>query len=263
MSTPTSPGQLASVAVPVWRSARTIKIASVVIVLTLWEMFGRDLGLFFSHPSEIGRAAVDLIFNDDRLLSAFRTTLWGLVVGFSIAASLGIVLGFAMSRFRTLDIMLNPYVSALYATPRITLIPFLVLWVGVGFQLRVTIVVLSVIFPVIIIIRAGASQVDRNLIDLARSLNASGWKVFQTVVLPGTVPYVFVALRIALQRAMIGILVAEMTASLAGTGRLIRDFGRSFQIDRLLVPVIIIGFFSIFMSLSLRQMQGWVAPWSR
>ncbi|HEX6207539.1 MAG TPA: ABC transporter permease [Actinomycetota bacterium] len=249
---------------PWWRrvSPRWIRLASIVVVLIAWEVVGRLNPLFTSYPTAIARAAVDLV-QDGRLQPALLTTIQGLGAGYFLAIGIGVPLGFAMARIRTLNIALDPYVAALYATPRITLIPLLVLMVGIGFQLRLVIVVLSAVFPVIINVRDGALEVDRNYIDVATSFAASRWQVLRTVVLPGSVPYLFVALRIGAQRAIIGVIVAEMTSALAGTGILLLDLAQFFRTDAVMVIILIIGFFSILVTAGLRWIQLRVSPWLR
>jgi NitT/TauT family transport system permease protein len=243
-------------------SPRWIRLGSIVVVLAAWEVVGRLNPLFTSYPTAIARAAVDLVA-DGRLQPALLTTLQGLAAGYFLAIGIGVPLGFAMARIRTLNIALDPYVAALYATPRITLIPLLVLMVGIGFQLRLVIVVLSAVFPVIINVRDGALEVDRSYIDVARSFAASRWQVLRTVVLPGSVPYLFVALRIGAQRAIIGVIVAEMTSALAGTGILLLDLAQFFRTDAVMVIILIIGFFSILVTAGLRWLQHRVSPWLR
>lgn len=245
------------------RSPRAIRIASVIMVLIVWEIFGRANPLFTSYPTAIASAAVDLLFGEAELIEAFGVTLPGLAAGYLIAASVGVTLGFAMAANRTLDIALDPYVTALYATPRITLIPLLVLWVGIDFKLRLAIVVLSAIFPIIINVRDGAKVVHRVLVDVARCFSASRWQTFRTVTLPGSLPFLFVALRIGAQRAIIGVIVAEMTSAIAGTGRLLLDLAQFFQTDRLFVPILAIGFFSIFVTWALQRLHDTLTPWER
>lgn len=242
---------------------RIAKVASVLVVLLLWELVGRSQPLYMSYPSAIAAAAWELVTVDDRLLPALRTSLWGLTAGYTIASCLGVGIGFAMAMSRVLDIALTPYVAALYATPRITLIPLLVLWVGIDFKLRLAIVVLSAIFPTIINVRDGARHVSSHYVDVARSYGAGRLQLLTTVVLPGSLPSVFVALRLGLQRSLIGVIVAEMTSAVSGTGRILLQFGRFFQTDRLLVPILIIGFFSIFLTSLLRRAERRVSPWAR
>jgi len=245
------------------RSPGALRAASVIVVVAAWEIFGRLDPIIASYPSAIAAAFVELGFTEDVLLPAFATTLHGLVVGFAIAAVLGIVIGFGMGRVRLVDLILDPYVSALYATPRIALVPLLVLWVGIDFELRVTVVVLSAIFPIIINTYIGAKSVDRELLDTGRAFAANGSQLLTTVVVPASLPYLFAALRIGAARALVGIIVAEMTAAVTGTGRLIIQYGRFFETDRLFVPVIILGLFSIVLAEVIYFLQRRVTPWAR
>lgn len=240
-----------------------LRVASVIAVLVTWELFGRQDPIVASHPSAIAAAFINLGFVENALLPAFATTLHGLVVGFAIAAVLGIVIGFAMGRIRLVDLILDPYVSALYATPRIALVPLLVLWVGIDFELRVTIVVLSALFPIIINTYIGAKSVDRELLDAGRAFAASEWQLLRTVVVPGSLPYLFAGLRIGVARAIVGIIVAEMTAAVTGTGQLIIQYGRYFETDKLFVPVIILGLFSIVLAELVYFLQRRATPWAR
>lgn len=240
-----------------------MRVASIVVVLTAWQIAGQTKPTFLSSPSAIATAGWDLLVVDRRLLSAFGETLVGLGVGYAIAATLGIAVGFLMGRVRSIDIALLPYVNAMYATPRIALIPLLVLWVGIDFKLRVTIVILSSIFPIIITVRDGSKSVADRYLDLARSFVATGWQTWRTAILPGSLPFMFAALRFGAQRAMIGVIVAEMTSSVAGTGRLILTYGRFFQTERLMVPVVIIGVFSILVTAFINYLQKLATPWQK
>lgn len=243
-------------------SPHVIRITSIVVLLVVWELVGRINPLFTSYPSAVATGLVETT-REGLLIPAFSATLQGFSVGFLIASVLGIAIGFAMGRSRLVEVMLDPYVSAIYAAPRITLIPLLVLWVGIDFELRVTIVVLSAIFPMIITVHHGTKAVRREFLDVAATFRASRLQILRTVIIPDTLPYVFAALRIGIQRSLIGIVVAEMAAALSGTGKLLLDFGRFFQTDRLLGPVIVLGLMSILLSRSLTWLQTWVMPWER
>jgi len=255
--------QWPSVVYPADRRAKLLRFGSLFVVLALWELVGRQNAVFLSYPTAVAQAAWEVLVLDDRLRSAFAETLTGYAVGFVAATVLGIAVGFLMGQFKTFDIALSPYVNALYATPRIAIIPILVLWVGIGFGLRVTIVILSAIFPIIITVRDGAKSVAAEYLDVARSFVATKWQTWRTAILPGSLPYVFAALRIGAQRSLIGIIVAETLAAVTGTGRMIQDYGQFFQTDRLLVPILAIGFFSILMTSALHLLQRKVTPWER
>ncbi|MPZ51874.1 MAG: ABC transporter permease subunit [Acidimicrobiia bacterium] len=264
MTDPLDPARGASPQGRSWlANEQLLRLASVAVVLVLWEIVGRPNAALITYPTAVLQAAWEVLVVERELLEAFGESLYGYVIGYAAAMFLGAGLGFLMGHARSIDIALLPYVNSLYATPRIALIPLLVLWVGIGFGLRVTIVLLSAVFPIIITVREGSRRVASEYIDVARSFVANGWQMWRTVVLPGSLPYLFSALRIGAQRSLIGIVVAESLAAVTGTGRMILRYGQFFQTDRLLVPILVIGFFSIFMTAAINRLQRRVAPWQR
>jgi ABC-type nitrate/sulfonate/bicarbonate transport system permease component len=138
-----------------------------------------------------------------------------------------------------------------------------VLWLGIDFQLRVAIVVLSSIFPIIINMHAGVKEVDRELLDVGRAFTASRRQELRTIVLPGSLPFMFTGLRIGLARALGGVITAELTAAVVGVGRLIIDGARFLRLDEMFVPLILFGIISIMFTAILGFLQELAMPWHR
>jgi ABC-type nitrate/sulfonate/bicarbonate transport system permease component len=253
--------RLPSRATRVMTSDRTLRVLSVVGVLAIWELLGRQAPLFASYPTQILVAFWETTVTQNRLIPALAVTLQALAVGFAISAVLGVGIGFLMGRIRIVELVLDPYVSALYSTPRITLIPVLILWLGVDFELRVTMCVLSAVFPIIINVHAGVKAVDRELIDTGRAFAATSPQILRTVVFPASLPYIFTGLRVGIARALVGIVVAEMSAAVTGTGYLLLFYGRYFQTDKLMGPVIVLGLVSILLAVGVSRVQRLVMPW--
>ena len=244
-------------------SSRSLQLASVIAVLLLWEVLGRRAPLFSSYPSAIAIGFYNVAVVRNELLPALVSTLYGLVLGFTIAAMLGILIGFAMGLSRVIEVALDPYVSALYSTPRIVLVPVMILWLGIDLRVRVAMAILTAIFPIIINTYTGVKSVDRELIDTGRAFMASRWQTIRTIVAPAALPLVFTGLRLGISRALEGIVVAEMTAAVTGTGALLLNYGRFFQTDRLMGPVIILGLISISLAWLVRFTQGRLMTWNR
>lgn len=238
-----------------------VRFASFAVVFLTWEAYGRTNALFASYPTAIIRAAIDTMV--DSVLPAFRATVAGFGTGFLIAAPLGILIGIVLGRVRVLDIALMPFMMALYSTPRITLIPLLVLWLGVDFKLRVAIVILSSVFPIIINVHAGVREVDRELLDVARSFTATRRQELRTIVIPGALPFMFTGLRIGLARALGAVVTAELTAAVVGIGRLILDSARFLRLDEMFVPLIVLGILSIALTALLERARRLAMPWER
>lgn len=231
-------------------------------MLVFWEVAGRSAPLYASYPSAILRATYELTVVEGQLQLALWETLRGMAVGFGIAAILGVAIGYLMAAVRPIEIALQPYMRALYSTPRIALIPLLVLWAGIGTGLRVTVVVLSAIFPVIISTYDGSKSVGQQFNDVARSFVSGPFHRWRTVTVPGSLPFVFVGFRHGIARAISGILVAEMTGAVAGVGRLILQAGRVLRPDRLLPGVLLMGLLSIVLAVALLRLQRRLMPWS-
>jgi ABC-type nitrate/sulfonate/bicarbonate transport system permease component len=243
-------------------STRGLQVLSVIAVLSLWEVFGRQVPLFTSYPSAIVGGLYDIAVVRNELLPALAETMLGLVLGYAIAAIGGILLGYAMALSRVLEIALDPYVSALYSTPRIVLVPLMILWLGIGLEVRVAMAVLTAIFPIIINTFVGVKSVDRELLDTGRSFTASRWQRIWTIQLPASLPLVFTGLRIGITRALEGVVIAEMTAAVTGTGALLLNYGRFFQTDKLMGPVIVLGLMSITLAALVRYGERRLAPWA-
>lgn len=244
-------------------SSRALQVASVIVVIGIWEVLGRRAPLFGSYPTAIAGGFYQVAIVRNELVPALISTMYGLVLGFAIAATLGVAIGFAMGLNRVIEIALNPYVSALYSTPRIVLVPVLILWLGIDLRVRVAMAVLTAIFPIIINTYTGVKSVDRELLDTGRAFMASRWQAVRTIVMPASLPLIFNGLRLGISRALEGIVVAEMTAAVTGTGALLLNYGRFFQTDRLMGPVILLGVISITLAWTVKATQGRLTKWNR
>lgn len=251
---------------PAWRrflgNKWTIRIASLVIFIGLWEYFGRDLPYVISSPSAIWAAAVENFWPE--VWPAFLETLRGLGAGFGLAIVVGVPLGLLMSFSPIVEIALSPYLSALYATPRITLIPVLVLWLGISFEMRVGIVFLSAVFPIMLNTYLGGKEVDQGLLDVGKAFRASGFKIYRSIYLRGSIPYIFAGLHLGLGRGLMGVVVAEIATSAGGIGNLISYYAKYFRIDSMFVAVVVLGLFAVFIAEFLARSNATLnEPWNR
>jgi NitT/TauT family transport system permease protein len=215
---------------------------SVLIFLTAWELVGNTLQLinpmFMSAPSLVAKAAVQLftsgeIWND--LYVSGIEFLWGYLLSIFVAIPFGIAIGW----YKKLAYICDPFVNAMNATPRVALLPLVIIWLGIGILSKVGIIFLGAVFPLLINTRDGVKTTPANLLTAARSFGASEWQIFKSVVLPSTVPFILTGLRLAVGRALIGVMVGELYASTAGIGFMITVAGATFQTDKVFVGVLI------------------------
>lgn len=245
-----------------WTRPWVIRLTSVVLVLSAWETYGRQINpVFMSYPTAVVRAAYKVVFVESALGQAWMDSMSAFVVGYLLSVVIGVAVGFAMGRSRIIELALDPYVTMLYATPRVALVPLLILWFGIAFELRVAIIFLSSVFPVIINTLGGVKYMDEELVETAHAFSATNQQILRTVVIPGTLPYVFVGIRLALGQGLIGVIVAEMTASVSGLGGMIVTYGNYFLTDKLFVPILATAFTSLAMTALIKWLETALMPY--
>ncbi len=190
-------------------------------------------------------------------------TLVSLIAGLVAAVVVGIPVGILMGRSKIARLALDPYVTFLYVLPTIALIPLLIVWFGFELTLRIVMVFLSAVFPIIINTTAGVLNVDPELLDIGRSFTASEKQIVNTIVLPSAVPYMFAGLRIAFGAGFVGVIVAEMTASLAGLGGMIFRASGNFKTAEMFVPIIYIMTIGLSLYGLGNALQGRLTHWQQ
>jgi len=123
--------------------------------------------------------------------------------------------------------------------PRITFLPILVIWFGIGIWSKLAVVFLGAVIPITIAAYSGVKTNEARFLRVARSFGASGFKIFTSIILPGTVPFIFTGLKYGAGRALLGVVVGELYASTAGIGHMIADAGNTLQTDVVFVGVLI------------------------
>ncbi|MBI3002686.1 MAG: ABC transporter permease [candidate division NC10 bacterium] len=218
-------------------------VASVALVLLLWEWTAaRELVslVFISSPTRIAKAAVELAASGG-LWNDLKVSGIEFFVGYALSVAVGIPLGIATGWYRRLFYLLDPFISGLYATPRVALLPLIIIWVGIGIWSKIVVVFLGAVFPILINTLAAVRTTDERLLRAARSFGADDLQVFRTVVLPSSVPFILTGLRLGVGRALVGVVVGELYAATAGIGFLITVAGASFQTDKVFVGILIIA----------------------
>jgi NitT/TauT family transport system permease protein len=149
----------------------------------------------------------------------------------------------------------------LNALPRVALLPLIVLWVGIGIESKIMVVFLGAFFAIIMNTLYGVRTVDKRLLDVATSFKASQWRVFTTVVLPGSVPFILAGLRLGIGRALIGVIVGELYAANSGLGYMIAVATQRMQTDRLFFAVLILTLMGVVAVELLRLVEHRYQRW--
>ena len=215
---------------------------SVTIFLILWELVGNTFQLinpmFMSAPSLIWKAAFEM-FSSGEIYNDLYISGIELAGGYLLSAVVAVPFGIAIGWYKKVAYIFDPFVNAMNATPRVALLPLVIIWLGIGILSKVGIIFLGAVFPILINARDGVKTTPLNLLTAARSFGASEWMLFKTVVLPSTVPFILTGLRLGLGRAIVGVMVGELYAATAGIGFMITVAGATFQTDKVFVGVLV------------------------
>jgi ABC-type nitrate/sulfonate/bicarbonate transport system permease component len=244
-------------AVPRW----VITLTSIAVLLALWEYFGRDINpIFGSYPSAIFAAFITLLQNG-KLGAALLQSLRPFVAGYAAAIVLGVPLGLVLGRFWIAEAALGILVTGGYAMPLVALVPLLVLWFGLGFTVKAAVIFLMSVFPICINTWLGVKSVPKTLIDVGKSLVASNAVILRRIVLPATLPYIMAGVRLAVGRAVVGMVIAEFFTTISGLGAIIINSANNFDTATMFVPIIVL----MVLAVGLNALIGWfervVAPW--
>lgn len=224
-----------------WRPDIYFPIIAGAVFLTVWEVVGRAVNpILFAPPSRVAGEFWDMLISG-RLLEALLTTMNALTVGYLLSVVVGLVMGVILGRWKLVARVLEPYIDAVYATPRVVIVPLVILWFGVGYVGRVFIIWLGTVIPIILNTAIGVRNARQDLIEVARSFGANERELARHVVLPGSVPYIVAGLRIAAGRALVGVIVAEIFLDLTGLGGIIQLEAQYFRTARMLVALLVIG----------------------
>lgn len=238
-----------------------VAACSVLLFLAGWEILGRRANpLFLSYPTAILRASLQVVASGE-LTAAALGSLWALAVGLGSALAVGTVLGLLMGRYRLVEYLLDPYVYALDATPRVALIPLLLLWFGLGAPAKIAIVFLSGLFPALMNTFSGVRTVSASLVDIGRAYGAREGQIFAKIIIPAALPFIMAGVRLAVGRALIGIITAEMFTAVTGLGALLIRYSSAFATDKLFVLIILLALLGVALSGAAGALQRRLAPW--
>lgn len=239
-----------------------LPVASLTIFFVAWEIVGTHTNpILFTTPIKVAAAFWDLLRNG-QLAPAFAGALRDLAIGYGLAAVVGILVGLAMGRSPVVERMLNPYVNFFQATPLIALVPLVIIWFGVTLEARVVVVFILGVWSIIINTSTGVKETSPSLLDVGRIYKLNGLQIVRDVQLPNAVPHIFAGLRIALGKALIGVMIAQMEISITGLGGIVINYGDAFKTAYLLAGVVTASLVGVIAAMFLEVVRKRVFPWT-
>jgi NitT/TauT family transport system permease protein len=243
--------------------ASTVRgLLSLVIVGLAWEVAGRSgrWPLLLAPLSDIWVKFVQLTVSGE-LTRHVLVSLNEFFVGFAIAAVVGIGLGIAIASSDTARDFIDPWVSAVYATPTVALAPLFIFIFGIDAPSKMAVVFLLAVFPIVINTATGLRSTDQVYIEAARSFSANRAQIFTKVLIPSSLPFIVAGLRLGIGRGLVGVVVGEFIGARAGLGYLIFRSSQGFQIDAMWVGVFLLAGTGVLAVIVLQKVERRLAPW--
>lgn len=252
-------------------SPRMIAACSVVAGIGIWQLVYEGLARtnlfeayainhFLASPLQVIQTFGEL-YRSGELLRHSYFSLLEFVYGFFLAVVVGIPVGFLMATQRKFNNYMDPWVSCIYATPRVALAPIVMVWFGLGIMSNSLVVFLGAVFPILLNTFTGIQNVRQNLIEVVKAFGGSPIQVFFKVMIPDATPAIIAGMRLAVGRAVIGVVVAEWFGAEAGLGYMVYFYSQLFQPGPVFVGIVILVVFGIVSFISLEKAEQWLSPW--
>jgi ABC-type nitrate/sulfonate/bicarbonate transport system permease component len=239
---------------------------SIVLLLLVWQFvpyfFPLKAGtkLFFTVPSAVA-GTLWRMFATGSIWAPLGVSASAFALGLGLAILVGLPLGVVLGRSSVLNEMLDPFVTAFNATPRLVFLPLLMLWLGIGLWSKVAIVFLGALFPLLINTYEGVRNADKVLINVVRSFGAGEWDIARLVVVPNSLPFIMVGLRLAIGRAVLGVVVAEFFGAQDGLGVVMVRAASGFKVDVVFAGLIVFAGLSLLMTGLVRLLEERMSRW--
>lgn len=235
------------------------------IVLAIWEALSRTETInpfFFPAPTSLQATALDLI-RSGQLWDDTRASLTRILLGFTIAAVPGVLLGILMGLWWPLRALISPIAASVFAIPKIAILPLVIIIFGIGEASKIAMVAISVFFLVVLSTMSAVTEVEQGYFDVARNAGAGIWLQIRTVALPGAIPGIFTGLRLALGFSLLVIVGTEFLAARDGIGYLIWNSYQLFAIEKMYVGLIVTGLLGWILNLVMDEIERLLIPWKR
>ncbi len=248
-----------------WEST-ALGAATIVVCLFAWEILPRVVELspgtklFFATPSQVAGTLWEM-FASGSIWGPLGVSASGFGIGLGLAIAVGLPLGVLIGRSAILNAMLDPFVTALNATPRLVFLPLLLLWLGLGLWSKVAVVFLGALLPMLINTYEGVRNTDRVLVNVVRAFGANEWQIAKMVVVPNAMPYIVAGLRLAIGRAILGVVVSEFFGSTEGLGVIMVRAAGHYQVDVVFAGVIVFAALSLVMTALVKILENRLSRW--
>ena len=240
-----------------------IPLVTLAVLLALWELVVRTgivPAFLLPAPSQVVMA---LVQDAPLIASHTATTLAEAAAGLGIGVAVGFAAAVLMDRFEGFYLAFEPLMTISQTIPTVAIAPLLVLWFGYGLLPKVILIALTTFFPVTVSLVAGFRSVDRDQVDLLRTMGASEAQLFRYVKLPAAASELMSGLRISAAYAIVSAVIAEWLGGFSGLGVYMTRVRKSFSYDRMFASIIVISALSLALMRLVDVLEYVCLPWKR
>lgn len=240
-----------------------LSVGALITLVVLWQAYVtlfRPPEMFMPAPWQV-LYEVWAMYDLGLLMPALWASLNAYAVGTGLAIIAGLALSILIGMSQLAQVVTMPYLWAFFAMPRVALVPLLILWFGLGYQLTIATVFLSAVVPLIIQIIEGMRTADGSLLRMATMFGASRFDTMRKVILPGTVPYMANGMRQCLSRGFIGLIVVEMLVGTEGLGVQAMRASLQFNTARLMAMIMILIAIAVLLIIVAKKIENSVSKW--
>ena len=240
-----------------------LSLSSFLFFLIIWSILtygGFVDALFLPSPGRVFQSGVDLFLEFSFTTDIFNST-YRVMVGFVIAALIGVPLGLIMGTFQVAEALTEPVVGFIRYMPASAFIPLFILWLGIGDVEKIAIIFVGSFFQLVLMVAVVAKNVHADMLETAYTLGAKRFQVIRKVLLPASLPGILDTLRIIIGWAWTYIIVAELVASASGIGYMIISAQRMLRTGSIIFGIITIGMMGLVTDYLVKWLYKKLFPW--
>ena len=251
------------------RNRALMTVLSPLLVVAIWQalVYVDVISLdSFTSPARVLAALKELLWEENpairgSLVSHVWASLQEVVLGFLLAACVGVPVGLLMGWSRITYNLLDPIVELLRPIPPTAWVAISLLLLGLGLQQKIFVVFIGTLSPILITTLDGVKGLERILLKVARTHNATQFDTIRKVFLPALLPAILTSFRVGIGMGWMVVVAAELIAAEAGLGFLLMQAYRIFRLDVMVAVMFIIGLLAFLMDRAMRELQRWLLRW--
>ena len=242
---------------------KSIPVVFLALLIIIWQLISNAGGIpkyILPSPVDIGKIIIKIL-PDLKVHSL--TTLWEAMLGLIISVTVSLVLAILMDSINIVKKALYPIIIVSQTIPIIALAPLFIIWFGFGIMPKILAVVLICFFPIVISLVDGLDSVDKDLLNLMKSMKASKLMIFRHIKLPAAIVSFFSGLRIAVTYSIMGAVIGEWLGGEKGLGVYMMRVKHSYALDKFFASILVIVVLSVLLFKIITVIEYIAIPWKR